>query len=113
MADVQEKIQTDTLEGSETSENNNLSDWLYSVFTPDINFGDGAKDNEDLSAFEKLPPLPPAQDPLTLRSPKQTLHKSDIDGVYGIARFFTDDDIASLNKHYHYKLSALLQKVKE
>jgi hypothetical protein len=105
--------QSDLKNRDPSGENNNLSDWLYSVFTPDINFGDGAKDNEDLSAFEKLPPLPPAQDPLTLRSPKQTLHKSDIDGVYGIARFFTDDDIASLNKHYHYKLSALLQKIKE
>lgn len=95
-----------------SGQSNSFSDSLYAVFTPDINFGDGAKNNEDLSAFEKLPPLPPAQDPLTRRAPKQTLYKSDIDGIYGIARFFTDDDIVSLNKHYNYKLSALLQKVK-
>jgi len=94
-----------------SGERNNLSDWLYTIFTPDIHFGDGAKDNEDLNAFEKLPPLPPAQDPLTHRAPKKTLYKSDIDGVYGIARFFTDGDIASLNKHYAYKLPALLEKV--
>jgi len=103
--------QSDLKNRNPSGEHNNFIDWLYAVFTPDINFGDGAKDNEDLSAFEKLPPLPPAQDPLTLRAPKKTLFKTDIDGVYGIARFFTDSDIASLNKHYDYNLQALLKKV--
>jgi hypothetical protein len=96
-----------------SGESNNVTDWLYALLTPDINFGDGAKNNEDLSAFEKLPPLPPALDPLTRRAPKQTLHKTDIDGVYGIARFFTDDDLNSLNKHYSYSLDALLKKIEE
>lgn len=105
--------QSDLKNRDPSGERNNFTDWLYAVFTPDMTFGDGAKDNEDLSAFEKLPPLPPAQDPLTLRAPKKTLFKTDIDGVYGIARFFTDSDIASLNKHYAYSLPALLRKVED
>ena len=67
--------QSDLKNRDPSGEGDSFTDWVYSVFTPDINFGDGAKDNEDLSAFEKLPPLPPAQDPLTHRAPKQTLHK--------------------------------------
>jgi len=94
-----------------SGENASFTDWLYSVFTTDIDFGDGAKNNEDLSSFEKLPPLPAALDPLTLRAPKNVLYKSDIDGVYGIARFFTDDDLVSLNKHYAYNLDAILEGV--
>lgn len=103
--------QSDLKNRDPSGTDSSFTSWLYSTFTPDIQFGEGAKDNEDLSAFEKLPPLPPAQDPLTRREPKQTLQKTDIDGVYGIARFFTDADITSLNKHYAYKLSALLNKV--
>jgi hypothetical protein len=94
-----------------SGESNGFTDWLYTTFTPDIQFGEGAKDNEDLSSFEKLPPLSPALDPLTIRAPKTTLYKMDIDGVYGIARFFTDDDLVSLNKHFAYDLEALLSSV--
>lgn len=90
---------------------NNLTDWLYETFTPDISFGDGAKDNEDLSAFEKLPPLSPALDPLTSRQPKKVLFKEDIDGVFGIARFFSDDDITLLSKSANYKIDNLIQKI--
>jgi hypothetical protein len=103
--------QSDLKNRDPSGENNNFTDWLYTLLTPDISFGDGAKDNEDLSAFEKLPPLPPAVDPLTLRAPKQIVKKSDIDGVYWIARFFTDHDVASLNEHYAYKLDNVLKKV--
>lgn len=92
---------------------NTLTEWLYATFTPDINFGEGAKSNEDLNAFEKLPPLPPRQDPLTLREPKQILTKTDIDGVYGIASFFTDDDMKTLSAFYKYDLDAITQKVAE
>lgn len=90
---------------------NNLTDWLYETFTPDISFGDGAKDNEDLSSFEKLPPLSPSLDPLTTRKPKKVLYKDDIDGVFGIARFFSDDDIATLSKSVNYDFSMLNQKI--
>ena len=91
--------------------NNTLSDWLYDIFTPDIQFGEGAKNNEDLSAFEKLPPLPPSLDPLTLRAPKKLLTKADIDGVYALARFFSDADIKALSLHYDYDIQKLLNKI--
>ena len=93
--------------------NNNFTDWLYEIFTPDIEFGEGAKTNEDLSAFEKLPPLPPALDPLTPRPPKKLLGKDDIDGVYGIARFFSDADIKAISAHFDYKINDLLTFIDE
>ena len=31
--------------------------WIRSFFTREIKFGEGARDNEDLSSFDKLPPL--------------------------------------------------------
>ncbi len=91
--------------------NNSFIDWLYDIFTPDIEFGDGAKTNEDLSAFEKLPPLSPSLDPLTLRPPKKLLSHNDIDGVYGIARLFSDADIKALSRHYDYTIEKLLKKI--
>lgn len=94
-------------------ESETFTEWLYATLTPDINFGDGAKDNEDLNAFEKLPPLPPRQDPLTRRPAKQTLSKLDIDGVYGLANMFTESDLKNLNEAYDYKLDSLLQKIAE
>lgn len=89
----------------------NFTDWLYETFTPDISFGDGAKDNEDLSAFEKLPPLSPSFDPLTTRKPKKVLYKEDVDGIFGLARFFSDDDIKTLSKSVHYDFEKLSQKI--
>ncbi len=103
--------QSDLANRDPSGETNTFTEWLYATLTPDISFGDGAKDNEDLKAFEKLPPLPPRQDPLTLRAPKLTLTKMDIDGVYGIASFFTDSDLKTLNTSYGYKLDAILQGV--
>jgi hypothetical protein len=90
---------------------NNFTDWLYETFTPDISFGEGAKDNEDLSAFEKLPPLSPSLDPLTVRKPKKVLYKDDVDGIFGLARFFSDDDIKILSKSADYDFEKLSQKV--
>jgi len=62
--------------------------WIRSLFTREIKFGEGAKDNEDLSEFEKLPPLRKELDPLTIRPPKKIISANDIDGIYGIASFF-------------------------
>jgi hypothetical protein len=50
------------------------------------------KDNEDLDTFAKLPGLPAALDPLTARAPKKILTAQDLDGVFGLAQFFTDAD---------------------
>lgn len=90
---------------------NNFTDWLYETFTPDISFGEGAKDNEDLSAFEKLPTLSPALDPLTTRKPKKVLFKEDIDGIFGIARFFSDDDIRMLSQQVNYNFQKIEEKI--
>lgn len=50
------------------------------------------KNNEDLEAFEKLPKLPAVLDPLTPRPPKRVLRSTDLDGVFGLAQFFTGSD---------------------
>lgn len=51
-----------------------------------------ARNNEDLESFSRLPGLPAALDPLTPRAPKKVLTAHDIDGVFGLAQFFTDAD---------------------
>ena len=71
-----------------------------------------AKDNEDLSAFEKLPPLRAELDPLNIRAAKQVLNSNDIDGVYGLARFFTEADLKTLGEHHGNSLVKLLAKVR-
>lgn len=55
-----------------------------------------AKNNEDLEAFEKLPKLPAVLDPLTPREPKKRLTANDLDGVFGLAQFFTPSDRRTL-----------------
>jgi hypothetical protein len=79
--------------------------------TRDIRFGEGAKDNEDLSAFDKLPPLRKELDPLTIRAPKKTLHAQDIDGVYGVASFFTEADLKTLAEQHGNDVKNLQAKV--
>lgn len=86
--------------------------WLRSLITRDFKLGEGAKDNEDLSAFEKLPPLRAELDPLSIRSPKQNLRANDIDGVYGLARFFTESDSKTLAEHNGNSSAKLLAKVR-
>ena len=51
-----------------------------------------AKNNEDLDTFSRLPGLPATLDPLTPRTPKKVLTAQDLDGVFGLAQFFTDAD---------------------
>lgn len=73
-----------------------IKGWWRGLFKPQIKLGDGAKTNEDLEAFDRLPKLPAEQDPLTSRAPKRLLTANDIDGVYGLASLFTADDIRRL-----------------
>lgn len=73
-----------------------LKGWWRGLFKTKIKLGDGAKTNEDLEAFDRLPKLPPEQDPLSSRAPKRLLTASDIDGVYGLASLFTADDVDRL-----------------
>ncbi|HMV59958.1 MAG TPA: hypothetical protein PKC44_03135 [Agitococcus sp.] len=88
--------ESDLLNRDPIGEKQGFKGWLRSLVTRDIKFGEGAKDNEDLSEFDKLPPLRKEVDPLTIRAPKQVLTAQHIDGVYGLARFFSDADLKTL-----------------
>lgn len=79
-------------------ERQGLKGWWRSLWTREIKPGEGARDNEDLEAFDKLPRLALRLDPLTPRQPKQVLTAADIDGVYGLAALFTDADLKSLGE---------------
>lgn len=65
------------------------------LFPPDPR-GPGAVSNDDLEAFEKLPPLPVREDPLTPRGAARVLQSSDLDGAFGLVQFFTDADRRTL-----------------
>lgn len=82
-----------------------------SLFKPAVKLGDGAKTNADLEAFDRLPKLPPAQDPLTSRASKRLLGVADIDGVYSLASLFTPDDLRRLQAAAAYDWSAVEQAV--
>ena len=69
---------------------------LSHYFAKPAHASDGAKSNEDLEAFDRLPKLPSVLDPLTLRLPKRTLTPNDIDGAYGLASLLTYSDVESL-----------------
>ncbi len=84
---------------------------IRSFFTRDIKFGEGAKDNEDLSEFEKLPALRRELDPLDIRAPKKIITANDIDGVYGVASFFTDHDFKAIYKSYGYNIKSVRSKI--
>ncbi|MCP5161492.1 MAG: hypothetical protein H7A00_07470 [Hahellaceae bacterium] len=103
--------ESDLLNRDPTGETLEFKDRVYEFFTRDIQFGEGAKDNEDLAAFDKLPPLRPQFDPLTVRPPKTILNATDIDGVYGLARFFTEADVQQLNHAFEYDINQLVARV--
>lgn len=92
-------------------ERQGLKGWWRSLWTRDIRPGEGARDNEDLAAFDKLPKLSPRLDPLTVRQPKQLLSAQDVDGVYGLAALFTDADLRQLEAGSGYRLDGLLARV--
>ncbi len=103
--------ESDLLNRDPIGEKQGFKGWLRSLVTREIHFGEGAKDNEDLSAFDKLPPLRKELDPLTIRAPKKTLHAQDIDGVYGIASFFTEADLTTLAENHGHDVKKLQAKV--
>lgn len=67
----------------------------------------GARNNEDLAAFERLPKLPAELDPLSPRPPRRVLRAEDIDGAYGIASLFTADDQRLLETAADYRRERL------
>lgn len=88
-----------------------IKGYFRGLFKPRVKLGDGAKTNADLEAFDRLPKLPPAQDPLTPRAPKRLLGAADLDGVYALASLFTPDDLRRLQAAAAYDWSALEQAV--
>lgn len=73
--------------------------------------GAGARDNEDLEAFDKLPKLPGTLDPLTPRLPKRVLSAQEVDGAFGLAALFSDSDFKTLESAAGYKQERLLAAV--
>ncbi|MFA5938323.1 MAG: hypothetical protein WC809_03115 [Sinimarinibacterium sp.] len=67
-----------------------------SLFAPKTEPGAGARTNEDLEAFDRLPKLPAELDPLARRAPKRVLRAPNLDGVFGIAAQFTAEDLRQL-----------------
>ena len=60
--------------------------WWRSLFAARPEPGAGAKNNEDLEAFDRLPKLPSELDPLTRRAPKRVLRTPNLDGVFAGGR---------------------------
>ena len=73
-------------------EGRGIKGWWHRLTTKQPKPGDGAKSNEDLEAFDRLPKLKAAFDPLSSRPPKRLLAAADLDGVYGLAALFSDAD---------------------
>lgn len=92
-------------------ERKGVTGFFRGLVTRDIKLGEGAKDNEDLAAFDKLPKLPLALDPLTVRAPKRVLTAQDIDGAYGLSALLSESDFKALEKAAGYQLPALLASV--
>lgn len=86
----------DLLNRDPIGEQKGFKGWLRSLYTRPIKHGEGAKDNEDLSSFEKLPALPLELDPLSVRP---SIRKANFaEAVAGLAQFFTVSDAQSLEK---------------
>lgn len=71
---------------------------IHAFFNPPHKHGEGAKSNEDLEAFDRLPKLPAVLDPLTQRPAKRQLKATDVDGAYGVASLLTYSDVDTLIK---------------
>ncbi|WP_273453877.1 hypothetical protein [Nevskia ramosa] len=88
--------------------------WLRGLTTKQPKPGDGAKTNEDLEAFDRLPKLKAAFDPLSRRPPKRVLSAADLDGVYGLAALFSDADRSLLESSAGFdaaKLAAAVDRI--
>lgn len=93
------------------AEQRGIKGWWHKLTTREIQFGEGALNNEDLDAFEQLPKLPARLDPLTRRAPKALLRSTDIDGVYGVAALFSSADIEALSERADFQPKALMALV--
>ena len=71
----------------------------------------GAKTNEDLAAFEKLPKLPAHLDPLSPRTPKRIVHAADLDGAFGLSQLLTASDVKKLDAAAGFSRDRLMAAV--
>ncbi len=88
-----------------------IKGWWRKLTTRQIKTGDGALNNEDLSAFEKLPPLPSDLDPLTKRPPIQIITAEDLSAVYGLAALFTLSDIKEITAYSQFDMARIRARV--
>jgi hypothetical protein len=95
------------------TEGGGLREWLRDVLLP-RSLPTGAKPNEDEEALARLPKLPAELDPLVARPPKRVLQSGDLEGVSGLAQFFTPADAALLERaagHERARLHAAVERV--
>ncbi len=92
-------------------EGRGIKGWWQRLTTKQPKPGDGAKTNEDLEAFDRLPKLKAAFDPLSSRPPKRVLAATDLDGVYGLAALFSDADRQLLETAADFDAAKLLAAV--
>ncbi|MDH4457696.1 MAG: hypothetical protein QE272_03250 [Nevskia sp.] len=92
-------------------EGRGIRGWWHRLTTKQPKPGDGAKTNEDLEAFDRLPKLKAAFDPLSSRPPKRLLVAADLDGVYGLAALFSDADRQLLETAAGFDATKLLAAV--
>jgi hypothetical protein len=92
------------------AESRGIKGWFRALITPKST-EPGARSNEDLDAFERLPKLPADLDPLTPRPPLRVLTAQDIDGAFGLASMITDPDFKQLEQAAGFKLDRLLAAV--
>ena len=88
------------------AETRGIKGWLSSLITPKST-EPGAKTNEDLKAFDRLPKLPAELDPLTPRPAKRVLTAKDVDGAFGLASMLTNADFKQLEQAAHFQQAAL------
>lgn len=88
-----------------------LREKLVAVFNRPHKPGEGAKNNEDLEAFDRLPKLPAALDPLTQRPAKRQLKSTDVDGAFGVASLLTYSDVDSLIAAAGGKIDGVYQAI--
>lgn len=92
-------------------ESPDLSSRVRAFFSGGAESAAAARNNEDLDAFERLPRLPAALDPLTARAPKRVLDPNDLDGVSGLAQFFTESDLRMLLRAGGFTWSSVIEGV--
>lgn len=70
-----------------------------------------AATGDKLKDFDRLPPLPAEFDPLTPRPAARWIQADELDGVYGVAQFFTAADVARVEEAAKFSSDAVLAAI--